>query len=281
MLNKILCEIPVRLENDQNYHEIILRSSSPTSIAEGYLRFSSSSIDVKGVILEPPPSQEKSIFNLDSDLNKLETLPEKIIIEIHVDREEIPKLYVWRIFFRRFTTYIVIKSTKDLYKDVKRVTQMGYAVKLEADSFTKKHQKELLQVIDYYFHNPKLRVPIEPIHTFFKTWISGKGDDLAECFREHPDRYLYIAEDGRKAISSRYASVGLFLDGNASCSEFKKYLLFKSMTECSICQAFRLCGGLSKTDFPLGDCDSLKLVTSVLQTELTDLSAAVSQRPRG
>ncbi|MHC1728255.1 MAG: hypothetical protein AB9866_19995 [Syntrophobacteraceae bacterium] len=268
--------IPVGLPVEGHWKSVLLRAPRVGLLVEAYKGLKGGPSEVTGCILTLPAVEEHSRFDIDSDAAMVEALPDGLLFDIYAEDEDLPKLYLWRITLSRLRTFIILRFGPELYKQVKQVTGMGYAVKLPDDCFAKKNHKLMLKIMNYYFHDKKLQVPIEPVHTLFKTWVSGKGINLQEFYHRDTKKYIVIGDDGNpeKPPSS--------CDILSPPPEIKPYGrvrddLFKGMNECSVCSAFRICGGACNLLHHSGDCSGIRDVADVLGREAEEMLRAVNE----
>jgi hypothetical protein len=275
-MSEVVYSIPAGLPAEEHWRSVVLRAPCVELLVEGHEKLKGGSSQVVGYILTLPDEKAPSRFEIDSEMAKMELLPEGLFFDIHAAEDELAKLYLWRIILSKLRTFVVLRFGPKLPGQVRQVSAMGYAVKLPEECFAKKNHKVILKIMNYYFHDKTLQVPIEPIHGLFKTWVRGKGVSLQEFYRRDADKYVVVGEDGipQSAVSLR--------DGLASSSEIERRGtgrdgLFKGMNECSVCRAFRICGGICNLSYNFGDCDGIKNVAEVLGKESKAMLSAIRE----
>jgi hypothetical protein len=264
--------IPVGMELKEEWKQVVFRSLNPEELVNTYEKYKDKLV-IEGLEFSSPEVFDESRFNIESSkITQFESIPKELLIEIYINEKEISKLYLWRILLQCLNTVIVIEADNNLFTHVKKLTQMGYRVLISSKSFK---GKDILKIIDYYFHTPQLRVPIEPIHGLFRTWVSGKGLDMPEFYRENPEKYFYVNDDGKLTLSYRYAEANFFYENMQKINQ--KSNLFKYMSECSICNGFRICGGAAKREYPIGDCDFMNAISALFAQKVADISEDIKE----
>ena len=174
-----------------------------------------------------------------------------------------------------------INPDKNLLKNINFLTSLNILVHINM-SYPVQDDKVLLQTVDFYLHNPMLRIPIEPLHSLLVTMSRGRGRRLWNTELESVKTNFFVSDQGEVSLSKRWIENGMkYGTLDDSVNDFMKSELynklamlrenmFRSKSPCAFCRHLDVCKGFLRAIDPEWPCDIWKKVFSILQSTVRE-----------
>ena len=202
---------------------------------------------------------------MDSNVDALLHLPDSAAIDLVVDDPEaqFSKIYRFAEFLQRHTVRVTVRGVPGMTKAVKIAQALNFSVRLEVNQPEGPVVDELITLAEYYLRGSTVTSPIEPFHSLFLSFLSGKPTSLWSLQEEDPAVDRYVTDEGSVAFSKRLVSLGIpenqlagFLEQHMSaCSE---------ADECAACEFFSRCRGFFKLPDKGYQCGRVKRLFGLL-----------------
>ncbi len=173
-------------------------------------------------------------------------------------------------------------------EDISFIASMDIAVDLlyRVDEMD---EEILLNIVDYYLHQPGLEVPVEPFHTLFMAMLRKKAVHLWNLHMVFPGRFFYgnvdgIAGEPGELEAGEYLfnidfQIGEFIRTGRE-SSVKRYLdgLSGEQPGCIGCEHFHHCFGWGK--YKKNSCETWRAILDTLQKGVRELDSLRNQTMR-
>jgi len=168
-----------------------------------------------------------------------------------------------------------INPDRNLFRNINFLTGINFLAHIDM-SKPVQDENSLLQVVDFYLHNPMLATPIEPIHSLLVTMNRERGRILWNTELESVKTNFYVSDQGEVSLSRRWLENGMkygILDDSyqdfMSSDLFNKLAtlkeeMFRSKSPCIFCAHLNICRGFLRVIDPDWPCDIWKKVFGIL-----------------
>lgn len=172
----------------------------------------------------------------------------------------------------------VVKLDDDTLRNINFLSSLNVMVHIDISS-PDASENALMQVLDFYLHNPLLSVPIEPLHSMLRTINRKQGITLWATEHEHLKNNFYVCDSGEITLSKRwndnklnYGTIEDSFDDIENSKLYQKLLsfkadLFRNSNPCIFCDHFGPCVGFFKAIEPEKSCEAWKTVFKTLADE--------------
>ncbi len=205
------------------------------------------------------------VLSLDCDPDVLLHLSDSVAIDLVVDHPtaDFGKLYRFAELTQKHPVRVTVRAVPGMTKAVKIAQALNFSVKLEINKPDAAVVDELVALAEYYLRGSTVTSPIEPFHSLFLSFLSGKPTSLWGLQEEDPAVDRYVTDDGQVTFSKRLVSLEIpenqlagFLEEHlAACSE---------ADERAACEFFSRCRGYFKVLDKRYRCEHLKRVFGLL-----------------
>jgi hypothetical protein len=205
------------------------------------------------------------ILSLDCAADVLLHLSDSAAVDLVVDspKAEFGQLYRFAELAQRHMVRATIRGVSGMTKAVKIAQALNFSVKLEINQPEGPVVDELITLAEYYLRGSTVTSPIEPFHSLFLSFLSGKPTSLWSLQEEDPAIDRYVTDDGQVTFSKRLVRLGIpedqfvgFLEQHmSSCLE---------AGECAACDFFSRCQGYFKVPDKGFCCDRVKRLFALL-----------------
>jgi hypothetical protein len=177
---------------------------------------------------------------------------------LKVSADDLPIVAELAGLLRRTNAVIGIEPTRDLVKKINFLAGFDLPVSIDVRADVE-DGAALERAVDYYLHNPLLKVPIEPFHSLLGALGFGSRLFLADFGAEQIGRDFYIGEDQSISLSEWWLGAGYSFGSLhhtwvqiTESAAFRridglKKDLFLSGSDCAFCPDFSFCGGFFRT----------------------------------
>jgi len=205
------------------------------------------------------------VISMDCDADALLHLSDQAPIDLVIDNptKEFSRLYRFAELTRKHPVRVTVRAVPGMTKAVKVAQALNFSVKLELGQPEPSVARELVALAEYYLRGSSVSSPVEPFHSLFLSFLSGKPTSLWSLQEEDPAVDRYITDDGKVTFSKRLGALGIpenqfvsFLEQHMSrCLEAE---------ECDSCEFFSRCRGFFKLPDKGYQCDRVKRLLALL-----------------
>jgi sulfatase maturation enzyme AslB (radical SAM superfamily) len=255
MTDSITYNIPASMAESYRGRNVIVRSHDPAEIVGS---FSEDDLERLAYI---------QLLSLNAEVDYLVQWGGSVPVDLLMrnPETEFPLLYQLSDLLDNHPVRVSIPIVPGLSKAAKLAISLNFAVKLEVvQRLDQQVIEELGQVLDLYLHRPNVAAPVEFFHSTFLALYHREDTSLWSIQEEDPAQFLYITDDGQKAISRRFAGASLTGDLSAFVSDYQRQLLAEKR-ECDGCEFFDVCGGYFKLPDKQYQCDGVKSLFRTLK----------------
>lgn len=192
---------------------------------------------------------------------------------------EFPHLYNHVNLTDQHPVWVLIPVQPGFSKAVKVALALNFALRLELGQPDAQCVAELLEVVDFYLHQPNIAQPIDFVQGLLLGFYHERPHSLWEIFDEAPHTLRYVTEEGRISLAGRLADVEINLPENADLSVSIDQVLAVA-AECQDCAFRQSCGGYFKWPRPDYSCSAIKQVFGVLQAAANELRRDMQDAPQ-
>lgn len=172
----------------------------------------------------------------------------------------------------------VVRLDDDILRNINFLTSLNAPVHIDISSLAAS-EKALMQVLDFYLHNPLLSIPIEPLHSMLRTINRKRGITLWATEHENINNNFFVSDSGEITLSKRwndnklnYGTIEDSFDDIESSKLYQRLVsfkaeLFRNSSPCIFCDHFGPCVGFLKAIEPEQPCESWKNVFKTLADE--------------
>ena len=205
------------------------------------------------------------VLSMGCDVDALLHLSDSLPIDLVVDHPatESPLLYRFAELSLKHPVRVTVRAAPGMIEAVNIAQALNFSVKLEINQPEQCLVDELLELIEYYLHGSTVTRPIEPFHSLFFSFYSGKPTSLWSIQEEDPAVDRYVTDDERVTFSRRLVSLRIPED------QFDGFLTqsisaFQEDEECSACDFFSRCQSFFKLPDKSYRCEHSKQLFVVL-----------------
>ena len=205
------------------------------------------------------------VLSLDCDVDALLHLSDSAAIDLVVDdpAANFGRLYRFAELTQKHPVRVTVRAVPGMTKAVKIAQALNFSVKLEINQPEAPVVDELVALAEYYLRGSTVTSPIEPFHSLFLSFLSGKPTSLWSLQEEDPAVDRYVTDDGQVTFSKRLVRLGIpedqfvgFLEQHmSSCLE---------AGECARCEFFSRCRGYFKLPDKGYQCEHVKRLFAML-----------------
>jgi hypothetical protein len=202
---------------------------------------------------------------MDCDADALLHLSDQIPIDLIVDEPtaEFSPLYRFAELIRKHPVRVTVKAVPRMTRAVKIAQALNFSVRLEIDQPEAAVVDELLALAEYYLRGSSVSSPVEPFHSLFLSFLSGKPTNLWSLQEEDPSVDRYVADAGNVVLSRRLISLGIPEDQLEGALE-KHVSACREAGECATCEWFSRCQGYLKLPDNSYRCEHVKRLFALL-----------------
>jgi hypothetical protein len=212
------------------------------------------------------------ILSLDCDAGVLLHLSDSAAIDLVVDspKAEFGQLYRFAELAQRHMVRATIRGVPGMTKAVKIAQALNFSVKLEINQPEGPVVDELIALAEYYLRGSTVTSPIEPFHSLFLSFLSGKPTSLWSLQEEDPAIDRYVTDDGQVTFSKCLVHLGIPEDQFVGFLE-QHMLSCLEAGECAACDFFSRCQGYFKVPDKGYSCDRVKRLFALLNEAAGEL----------
>lgn len=263
MMDHIIYNVPATLASEYRTRRKIVRLRDGSDI-ESLLALP----DLADVICLQLPVNMKGVELLRS--RKCPVLPLDVIVTDPA--EEFPLLHE----FSQFTSVrATISIWPGLNQAVRAAASLNFYVRLEHGRADHDATDELLEVLDFYLHNPTVAQPIDYFHSVLMSMIHDNSVSLWDIQEENPGRFRTVTDDGQERLPGRLARMDLPLEMDSLVEQLSRKL-FSGNKLCGGCNFFPICRGFFKRLDKAQECAGHQAVFRALQTAASELKAELA-----
>ena len=211
------------------------------------------------------------VLSMDCDADALLHLPDSVQIDLVLDHPmtEFSRLYQFAELTRRHQVRVTVRVAPGLTKAVKIAQALNFSVKLEVSQPEGPLVDELIALAEYYLRGSTVSSPLEPFHSLFLSFYSGRPTSLWSLQEEDPVVDRYVTDDGTVAFSSRLVSLDIPEDKFAG---FLGQLMSSSEgDECRACEYSTRCQGYFKVPDKGYQCEHVKRLFKLLNEAAAEM----------
>ena len=251
-MNHIIYNVPAALAAEYPGRKKIVRLRDDSDI-KSLLHLS----DFADVVCLQLPVNLKGAELLRS--RKFALLPLDVIVTHPV--EQFPLLHEFSQFSSVRAT---IRILPGLSQAVRAAASLNFTVKLEHGHADHDAADEVLEVLDFYLHNPTVAQPIEYFHSVLMSLIHGNAISLWDIQEEELGRFRYITNGRQELFLGRFAKIDLTVETGTLVERFSRHF-FSASGLCSECDFLPVCQGYFKCPDKAFDCAGHQAVFHTLR----------------
>lgn len=262
--NSLVYNIPAKVIDDYLGHNLVVRSSSPSELADCISR-------------DPLDIQFVQLLSVSSDTSILEGAADGLPVEIVLTDPTVKfaRLYSFTSLLDTHPVRVSIPVVAGFSKAAKLAMSLNYIVKLEFGQPDDDLIEEVESVLDLYLHRGHVQQPVEFFQTVLLSIFHDQPTTLWEAAEEDPARVRYVTEDGNETISPRFSAAKLDGDLAGFIGRYKQSLVDEGR-ECCECEFFNRCGGYFKWPDKSYVCDGVKRLFRTLTSAVAEMKRDLS-----
>jgi hypothetical protein len=212
------------------------------------------------------------VLSMACDADALLHLSDSVPIDLLVDDPiaDFGKLYRFTELAQKHPVRVTVREGPGMTKVVKIAQALNFSVKLGINQPEAHGVDELVALAEYYLRGSAVTSPIEPFHSLFLSFLSGKPTSLWSLQEEDPAVDRYVTDDGQVTFSKRLVRLGIpedqfvgFLEPHmSSCLE---------AGQCARCEFFSRCRGYFKLPDEDCQCEHVKRLFAMLNEAAGEL----------
>jgi len=254
VLNKMLIyNIPAAALNKYQDKTVTVRSTNATALVEAFSTVPRDNL------------WSLQVLSMDCDADALLHLSDQVPIDLVIDNPtaEFSRLYRFAELTRKHSVRVTVQAVPGMTKAVKISQALNFSVRLEVNQPDARVVDELLALVEYYLRGSTVGSPIEPFHSLFLSFLSGRPTSLWSLQEEDPAVDRYVTHDGNVAISARLVSLGVPED---RLEQFisERIAAGKETGECAACDFFSRCQAYFKVPQSDYRCEHIRWLFALL-----------------
>ena len=248
----LIYNIPATALGKYKDKTVIVRSDDARALTEAFSSVARENLSVLQVLSK------------DCDADALLHLSDSAAIDLALDHptEDFGRLYRFAELTQKHLVRVTVRVAPGMTKAVKIAQALNFSVKLEINQPDAAVVDELIALAEYYLRGSTVSSPVEPFHSLFLSFLSGKPASLWSLQEEDTAVDRYVTDEGSVAFSKRLVSLGI------PENEFKGFLEQHTSVcledECAACEFFSRCRGYFKVPAKGYRCDHVKRLFGLL-----------------
>jgi len=257
--NMLIYNVPATALNSHQDKNVTVRSGNARALVESFSAVPKDNL------------WSLQVLSMDCDADALLHLSDSVQIDLVLDHPmtECSRLYQFAELTRRHQVRVTVRVAPGLAKAVKIAQALNFSVKLEVGQPEAPLVDELIALAEYYLRGSTVSSPLEPFHSLFLSFYSGRPTSLWSLQEEDPSVDRYVTDDGNVAFSSRLVSMGI--PENKFMGFLEQFMSSEDSDECRACEFVSRCQGYFKAPDKGYHCEHVKGLFALLNEAAAEM----------